>query len=476
MLLTAQALFAQASAPAATTQPAAPAPPQDPTVPAIKYERDGRTPSTRFVDLHEQYVARAKEGNVDVLFLGDSITYGWNTNGKEVWKERYAGRNAAKFGIGGDRTQHVLWRIENGELDGIKPKVVVLMIGTNNTNSDEGDEVAQGVTKIVKTVQAKTGAKVLLLGVFPRGADAEKGARWRGRIKRLNEIISKLDDGKSVRYLDLTDKFQNPDGTIAKEIMYDYLHLTPAGYTIWAEAMEPLLSEMLGEPGKPKAATPAAQGATVPTPRLGSDGAMHPPFKTLHEKFLARAKEGNVGLLFVGDSITQAWDDNETWKKRYAKYNPANFGISGDRTQFVLWRIQNGEYDNIRPKVVVLMIGSNNVSMSDPPAEVARAIAQIVQFTRQKLGAKVLLLGVFPRGANAQDGAVHRKDIDTINRTIAKLDDGKNVRYLDLKDKFQQPDGTISTEIMYDALHLTPKGYAVWAEGMQPLLTEMMGE
>jgi lysophospholipase L1-like esterase len=211
---------------------------------------------------HEKFVEQAKKGGIDVLFLGDSITAGWAGNGKEIWAERYAPMNAANFGIGGDRTQHVLWRIENGELDGaIKPKVIVLMIGTNNTAADDADKIAEGVTKIVKTAQAKTGAKVLLLGVFPRGvtpeqaeaskdpkdlANAKTTAMRREKITKINEIISKLDDGKTVRYLDIKDKFLQPDGTLSKETFYDYLHLTPAGYTIWADAIDPLLKEMMG--------------------------------------------------------------------------------------------------------------------------------------------------------------------------------------------------------------------------------------
>lgn len=245
VLLTTSSLLAQPSAPTATTAPAVA--PQDPTVPSIKYDKDGITPNGRFIKMHEKFVEQAKQGGIDLLFLGDSITAGWASNGKDVWKEKYEPRSAANFGIGGDRTQHVLWRIENGELQNLKPKVVVVMIGTNNTANDDAAKIVQGVTKIVKSAQAKTGANVLLLGVFPRGENAEKGGEQREKITRINEILSKLDDGKTVRYLDLKDKFQQPDGTIAKEIMPDFLHLSPKGYAIWAEAMEPLLGEMMGQ-------------------------------------------------------------------------------------------------------------------------------------------------------------------------------------------------------------------------------------
>ncbi|MDQ3440682.1 MAG: GDSL-type esterase/lipase family protein [Planctomycetota bacterium] len=235
-------------APPPTAAPAtAPLPKQDPAVAAIKYDAKTGQPTTRFTDMHEQFVAHAKEGNVDLLFLGDSITQGWGGNGKDVWERHYAKYNVANFGIGGDQTQHVLWRIENGELENIKPKVIVLTIGTNNTAGHDADRIAEGVTKILKTAQAKTGAKVLLLGVFPRGENAEKGAKFREKITRINEVISKLDDGKTVRYLDLKDTFQQPDGTIPKDVMPDSLHLSPKGYAMWAEAMDPLLTEMMGQ-------------------------------------------------------------------------------------------------------------------------------------------------------------------------------------------------------------------------------------
>ena len=228
------------------TQPAAPPQPAD--VAAMKIDGKTGKPNEKFLAMHEKFVERAKEGGVDLLFLGDSITAGWGRQ-KAIWDEHFGKYNPANFGIGGDRTQHVLWRIENGELEPpMKPKVVVLMIGTNNSASDPADKIAAGVEKIVKTARDKTGAKVLLLAVFPRGETPEKAAKQRETIKGVNERISKLDDGgKTVRYLDLTEKFINADGTISKEIMHDYLHLTEKGYGIWADALDQPLKEMMGQ-------------------------------------------------------------------------------------------------------------------------------------------------------------------------------------------------------------------------------------
>ncbi len=136
-----------------------------------------------WMELHNRFLERAKKGKVDLLFLGDSITQGWNDN--EVWQRFYGPRNAANFGIGGDRTEHVLWRIQHGELEGIEPKVAVLMIGTNNVSSSTPDEIAQGITAIVKELRSRLPkTKILLLGVFPRG---EKPLSVRERLKSVNE-------------------------------------------------------------------------------------------------------------------------------------------------------------------------------------------------------------------------------------------------------------------------------------------------
>jgi lysophospholipase L1-like esterase len=193
--------------------------------------------------LHEKILERGKGGPIDILFLGDSITQGW-TN-KEAWERYYAPRNAANFGIGGDRTQHVLWRLNHGEIEGISPKLVVLMIGTNNMNTNTPEEIAEGIKLIIDTLRAKLpDSKILLLGVLPRG---QKPAPVRDRIKDLNERIAMFDDGKMVKFLDIGHVFLSPDGTISRALMPDFLHLSDAGYQLWAEAMEPTLWELTGD-------------------------------------------------------------------------------------------------------------------------------------------------------------------------------------------------------------------------------------
>lgn len=190
---------------------------------------------------HAGFVEIAKKGGVDVLLLGDSITDGWR--GKAAYKEHFEPLKAANFGIGGDRTQHVLWRLKNGELEGITPKVCMLMIGTNN-GGDSAEDVAAGITAIVKEIHGKSPAtKILLLGIFPRG---EKPNPAREKNDKVNTMVAKLDDGgKTVKYMDIGAKFMNEEKTISKEIMPDFLHLSAKGYAIWAEAVLPAVQELL---------------------------------------------------------------------------------------------------------------------------------------------------------------------------------------------------------------------------------------
>lgn len=198
---------------------------------------------------HEKFNEQAKKGGVDVVFIGDSITQGWEGAGKEVWAKRYAPRKALNLGIGGDRTQHVIWRLQNGNLEGIAPKAAVIMIGTNNSGSDSAEDIAAGVTAVVETLRKKQPqVKVLLLAVFPRG-DKPDGNRARllEKLEKVNTSIATLADGKNVVYLDIGPKFLAADGTLPKDVMPDFLHLSPKGYEIWGDAIEDELKKLLGE-------------------------------------------------------------------------------------------------------------------------------------------------------------------------------------------------------------------------------------
>ena len=233
-------------------KPNVPAKPADPAKvapkpPAPKESATEPKPrDVRWMGRHEGYLKEVKEkaGAVDLLFVGDSITDGWHGQ-KKLWEEAWGKYKPFNIGIGGDRTQHVIWRLQNGEVAGIKPKLAVLMIGTNNLGGNKDEEIVDGITGCVKEIQKQLpGTKVLLLAVFPRAAKAADAAR--GRIKAINTEIAKLDDGgKTVKYLDIGEKFLDAEGNLPKDIMPDALHPNAKGYQIWIDATKAAVDEMV---------------------------------------------------------------------------------------------------------------------------------------------------------------------------------------------------------------------------------------
>jgi beta-glucosidase len=188
---------------------------------------------------------RVKMGNVDLLLIGDSITQGWEGAGKDAWAKSYAKRNAVNLGIGGDRTEHVLWRLDHGNADAISPKLAVLMIGTNNSHDNTAEEIGAGIQAIVKKLREKLPqTKVLILAIFPRNP---KPDAVREKNAQASKIAAELADNKMVFYLDIGPKFLTADGELTKEIMPDYLHLSPQGYDVWAASIEPKVAELMGE-------------------------------------------------------------------------------------------------------------------------------------------------------------------------------------------------------------------------------------
>jgi lysophospholipase L1-like esterase len=193
----------------------------------------------------KEFNKRLAQGNVDLLFIGDSITAGWAGQGKKAWGEYYARRRAVNLGRSGERTQHVLWLLDNLDVDKIAPKLAVVLIGTNNTRDNTAEEIAEGITRIIARLRKKLPkTQILLMAIFPRGLD--KTDPQRQIVEKANRMIAKLADGERVVYLDLRDRFVKPDGTPTQLLRSDSVHIMPDGYRAWAEAIEPAVSKSLG--------------------------------------------------------------------------------------------------------------------------------------------------------------------------------------------------------------------------------------
>ena len=211
---------------------------------------------------HEQLVEKARQGGIDVYFIGDSITRRWGaTDYPEFlahWKKNFHGWNAANFGWGADLTQHMLWRLENGELDGVNPKVIVILAGTNNVGRDPGDDakvadITRGIRALIDTCRTKAPrATIVLTAIFPRNDNPAVVPT----IKRINENIARFADGKTIRFLNVNDKLADANGTLVEGVTVDRLHLSVKGYQIWADSLRPILTELLGPPNSVDHAPP----------------------------------------------------------------------------------------------------------------------------------------------------------------------------------------------------------------------------
>jgi lysophospholipase L1-like esterase len=216
---------------------------------------------------HEQLLAKAKQGRIDVYFEGDSITRRWGATDYpellENWKKNFFGWNAADFGWGADRVENILWRLENGELDHVDPKAIVLLAGTNNVGNtvppDGAERTAANVTKgleaVLRIMQSKApNAVIILMGIFPRNDNLAVMPE----IERINASLAGMADGRKIRYLNINGRLAGHDGKLHDGMMNDRDKLHPLlnGYQVWADALKPVFTELLGAPASEDRAPP----------------------------------------------------------------------------------------------------------------------------------------------------------------------------------------------------------------------------
>ena len=365
---------------------------------------------------HTEKVAAVKSGHYDLVLIGDSITHTLGELGgkyeplKAVWERHFAPRHAINLGHNGYRTEQILWNLQAGELDfDESPKVAIILIGTNNSDDRHfakvhtPEEIAAGTQAIVELIRRRhPTTRILVLRIFPRGGDSEKGlspptfnssAQCIETCRRAGELTARLADGKQVFWLDVNQVFLRVDGTINTDLMWDLLHPSPAGAEAWAQAIEPTLAKLMDD--KPLAVEVPSNSALIPVPKLENDSY---DWYARHADVL-RVKDGlNPEVVLIGDSITHFWGGEpkakqangpRSWQSTFGPYRTLNLGFGWDRIQNVLWRLDHGELDGLHPRVIVLHIGTNNTSdtanaRENTPTEIANGIGAIVQRIRAK--------------------------------------------------------------------------------------------
>jgi lysophospholipase L1-like esterase/acetyl esterase/lipase len=431
---------------------------------------------------HQQKVAAIAKEKFDLLLVGDSITHNFdNSSFQPVWQQFFGPRKALNLGYSGYRTENILWNLQNGELEGQSPKVITLMIGTNNVDEKNyptrhtAGQVAGGTKAILDLLRQKCpDAKILLLRPFPGSYDGQNPTSHRMILERTGDLIKAFADDQHIFYCDVNPVFLNPDGSINKKLMPDCLHPSPEGARLWAEAMEPLLCKLMGDQNR-------SNSAVASMTKLENDGY---DWMDRHNEILQIKEALNPDLVFIGDSITHAWGGvpatgarkagEKVLQTAFAGHRVLNLGFGWDRTQNVLWRLDNGELDKLQPKFVVIHIGTNNTSgtgnaRQNTPDEIAagiRAICDRVQ--KQAPQAKIILMAVFPR--EQKPDHPRRLQINEINKRIAEFGKQPGITFVDIGPKFLNPDGTIPRELMSDFCHPTEKGYQIWADALAPIL------
>ena len=440
---------------------------------------------------HLDKMVAVTNGGAKVVFIGDSITHFWETHGKTQWQKYIAAgpRKAIDLGTSADRTEHVLWRItEGGELDGYEAKCILLMIGTNNSGhfpfeKEPPVDTILGIRKILDVIKEKQPhARTILTAIFPRGADGSDGYRRRNNV--VNKEISKFADGKSVLWCDFSDKFLDAEGRLSRELFPDLLHPNSRGYEIWASAVIPLIDKILA------ASVDEVIPSVWPSCPIGFEygnsieamsirGNNYWPARYLEKRDAIVDGDGEYDVVMVGDSITHRWERNPDGEGRalFAEirktYKILNLGYGGDRTEHVIWRMENGELEGYKAKLFTLMIGTNNQARN--VNGIANGIKRILEIIRKKHPeSKIVLMPIFPRNANPADKL--RTGNAKVNEIIKGYADGENILWLDFNDKFLQPDGTLTKEVMNDLLHPNEKGYQIWWDAMHPVFKEICGK
>ena len=446
---------------------------------------------------HYAKLADVSNGAAKVVFIGDSITHYWETAGRFQVQNHFTdnGCKVLNLGTSGDRTENVLWRLDHGELDGYEAKCILLMIGTNNTGhfsreDEPPSDTILGVRAVLRKIREKQPkAVVVLTAIFPRGRSVSDPCRVRNAI--VNKEIQKFCNGRQVFWCDFNDQFLTPDGLLPREYFPDRLHPASIGYEIWYSAVKPYIDYALSDGTLPCPANRYAAhvtqadvrmdelNTTYPVTRIQSEGFAKDDWwldRLLRNRNQIADSNKSIDLVFFGDSITHNWDNagKAQLEELRKTYSVLNIGYSGDRTQHLVWRGENGELDGYEAKCVMLMIGTNNGSDRDTPEEIAEGIRKVLGIIAAKQPkAKVLLLPIFPRGADATD----RKRVknEKVNAIIKDFADGERVVWVDFNSKLVDEKGDTQW-VMPDRLHPNAQGYDIWVEAVRPYFERFCGK
>lgn len=443
---------------------------------------------------HAEKIKLINTHKYDLLFVGNSITNNWEKpEYQAIWKKYFGSRNAINLGYSGYRTENIIWNIQNGELENQSPKVIILEIGTNNIDENNyptrhtAAQLAGGMEEIIKIFKEKCpDSKIIMLRSFPGCYGGPNPTSHRRILERASNIVSNLADNEHIFYCDVNHVFLNMDGSINHELMTDWLHPNVNGAELWAQAMEPLLSKLMEDDSKDDRMP--SNTALIPTMKLEEDSYN---WWVRHSDVLKVKDSLNPEIVLIGNSITHFWGGNypplkyadgtsrepngpNSWKATFGNHRVLNLGYGWDRTQNVLWRLDNGELDGLDPKLVIIHIGTNNTSETEnvrrnTASEIVEGIEAICLRVRSKVpGAKIILMQIMPREEMPDNW--RRILINETNQILKKFAEDNNMILLDIGSEMLTHEGVLTKELTLDFCHPTDTGYQIWGNALRPYI------
>ncbi len=465
---------------------------------AVHGTNPGAVPADRlseswWADRHKAVIEAARNHpDTQLLLIGDSITNNYDKanppdeNFQPTWKQFYEPRQALNLGFSGDTTANVLWRLDHGEVDGLHPKAAVLLIGTNNTSrhfNQTAEETESGIDAVIADLEQRLPeTNILLLGILPSDISDSKTDSDRA----INQYLAACyGENPRVTYLDLNSIFYK-NGSLNTSLFYDPrlpqhgkpLHPDTNGQRMMAEAIEPTLAKLMGDtPQVPLASMTDINPAIIPQPRLELDIY---DWYARHHAELELQKILKPRVVLIGDSITHFWDGPPkstpvngptAWQRVFGSMPVINMGFGWDRTQNVLWRLRQGEFQGLHPEWVILAIGTNNMTgttqaRASTPQEVVDGIAAIyADIHKRSPESHIIVMAIFPRGSKPSDPL--RKPIQDTNRLLARrFANDASVTYLDIGASLLASDGSLPVTMMPDGTHPSDAGYQIWADAL----------
>ena len=422
---------------------------------------------------HDAKVKAIAASDAPIMFFGDSIVACWAGAGLGVWNRHFAEGEfkAVNYGSGGDRTQNAIWRVYHGPFATYKPKAIVLMIGTNNAGfspyaEETTTDTAIGFKTLIDAIRASTPkSKIILCAIPPRGAKADDPVRLRN--EKVNREIKKLADDRKVFWLDFGDQLTEPDGTISKAMMPDYLHPAEAGYRIWAKALLPALRRALAVPNGPS--------TCVPVGRTGEEWWLYWMRQKRGEIATFRGK--TVDAVLLGDSITDFYNT----RSFLSDLRVYNRGFSGNRSDQLVDALPH-TLGLLHPEKIVILIGANDIGHGFDNAHVLKNLQITYDYIQKRApGVPVILVSVMPSNpADKADMPNHyeftsvrpNEKILALNAELRPFAEAHGWTYLDANPHMQDERGYLREEYTLEGLHFVDPGYEQYTKLLRPLLEQ----